>query len=374
MTNLTLSKSWNERAIRFQQRGDRLWVSLTDMAQASGKSVEDYLRLDSTIEYLQELQICEEKCLERYAYTLGLDDFTEAFSIFAKIADAKQAREKQANTQGIIYIISNGLGHYKIGFSENIKKRVKSLQTSNSKTLTLVKTFSGDLDTEKRLHKLLKEYNTTGEWYKKNVVEIVNQELINSLAGNNQKNNINSCFPFVFDSKVGGIGIPEDERGTWAIEEVAIEFASWCNIKFKIWVNCQIKELMTTGKVELAPKPKTALELAREHLELAREQVKLLETIEAQSQRIEALEDDNEHLGEMVDELFEFSSIIRVAVFNNMDEGRFNWRELKRASLKKGLPIKRVPCQRFKYKLLYHHDAWAIAYPGVALPTLTDTV
>lgn len=56
----------------------------------------------------------------------------------------------------------------------------------------------------------------------------------------------------VIDSKVGGVGIPENERGTWAIEEVAIDFAQWCSVEFRIWVNRQIKTLMTTGKVELS--------------------------------------------------------------------------------------------------------------------------
>jgi hypothetical protein len=49
-------------------------------------------------------------------------------------------------------------------------------------------------------------------------------------------------------------GIPE-LQGTWAIDEVAIDFAAWCSVDFRIWVNQQIKTLMTTGKVELKPEP-----------------------------------------------------------------------------------------------------------------------
>jgi KilA-N domain len=45
-------------------------------------------------------------------------------------------------------------------------------------------------------------------------------------------------------------GTPET-TGTWAVEEVAIDFAAWCNVKFRIWVAQQIRILMSTGKVEL---------------------------------------------------------------------------------------------------------------------------
>ena len=45
-------------------------------------------------------------------------------------------------------------------------------------------------------------------------------------------------------------GIPS-KQGTWAIEEVAIEFAGWCSVHFKIWMLRQIKTLMTQGYVAL---------------------------------------------------------------------------------------------------------------------------
>lgn len=41
------------------------------------------------------------------------------------------------------------------------------------------------------------------------------------------------------------------EQGTWAHPEVAIDFAAWCNKKFKIQVNRWINELRTTGHVDL---------------------------------------------------------------------------------------------------------------------------
>jgi hypothetical protein len=47
-------------------------------------------------------------------------------------------------------------------------------------------------------------------------------------------------------------GSPET-TGTWAIEEVAIKFAMWCNVEFEIWVTQQIRTLMAEGAVSIAP-------------------------------------------------------------------------------------------------------------------------
>ena len=49
-------------------------------------------------------------------------------------------------------------------------------------------------------------------------------------------------------------GIPENQ-GTWAIEEVAIDFAAWCSVGFRIWVSQQIRVLMTEGTVRITGIP-----------------------------------------------------------------------------------------------------------------------
>jgi len=153
-----------------------------------------------------------------------------------------------------------------------------------------------------------------------------------------------------------------DQRGTWAIEEVAIKFAAWCSIPFEIWMLEKIKTLMTQGTVSI--KPKTALELAKE-------QVKLLEQLELQSHLIADLEQEVLEQAEIIDELFDYSSIIRVAKFNNCSEKAFSWRSLKAASKVMGLEIKVAPCPRFGTKNLYSHDAWRYAYPQYKLPETT---
>ena len=54
-------------------------------------------------------------------------------------------------------------------------------------------------------------------------------------------------------------GDPQSQ-GTWGHPKVSIRFAQWCNDEFAVWVDNQIDELMTTGKVSIiAPEPKKAI-------------------------------------------------------------------------------------------------------------------
>jgi hypothetical protein len=116
-----------------------------------------------------------------------------------------------------------------------------------------------------------------------------------------------------------------------------------------------------------AIKPKTALELAKE-------QVKLLEQIEIQQQIIDDQEKDLLRQSEVIDELFDYSSILRVSKFNDVSESIFKWRLLKAASLRMGLEVKKAPCPNFETRNLYHHDAWRFCYPSFRLPETTTLV
>jgi hypothetical protein len=120
-TNLSIF-GFNDKQIRFEKRGEFIWVSLTDMAKANGKLTADYMRLNSTTEFLAELE---------------------------------------------------------------------------------------------------------------------------SIMG----------FPIM----VSNVGGKPETTGTWAIDEVAIDFAQWCNVKFRIWVNRQIKTLLTDGAVSLVKPPPAPL-------------------------------------------------------------------------------------------------------------------
>jgi hypothetical protein len=112
-------------------------------------------------------------------------------------------------------------------------------------------------------------------------------------------------------------------------------------------------------------------EVPKTRLELALEQVRLIEEIENQERIIKSLEEDNERQAEAIDELFDYSSIIRIAKYNNVSETTFNWRLLKAWSKETDIEIKKVPCPRFGTKNLYAHDVWRLAYPDADLPDTT---
>lgn len=159
-----------------------------------------------------------------------------------------------------------------------------------------------------------------------------------------------------------------DLQGTWGHPSLAINLARWISPEFAVWCDGHIFNLMSTGNTAIAHQiPKTYSQALLEAAKLAEEN----ERLEAQNI---LLEQQNECLSEAVDELFNYSSIVRIAKFNGISETRFKWCRLKAVSVKMGLEIKKVPCPRFVEKNLYSHDAWRVAYPGIALPETTTLV
>ena len=70
---------------------------------------------------------------------------------------------------------------------------------------------------------------------------------------------------------VPNVGGATETTGTWAIEEVAIEFAAWCSVGFRIWVTQQIRTLMAEGVVTIAPaREPVKVELTPAKLDLLR--------------------------------------------------------------------------------------------------------
>ncbi|MFA9202055.1 MAG: KilA-N domain-containing protein [Candidatus Nanopelagicaceae bacterium] len=164
------------------------------------------------------------------------------------------------------------------------------------------------------------------------------------------------------------VNTSSDSRGTkttWLHPDMAIKFGRWISVDFEIWCDNHIKTLMEKGKTKLVEEPLTRRQIAEQllaaeiELEKAEEQLALAQTeIEVQA--------------EIIDELFDYSSIIRVAKYNKCDEKAFTWRKLKAASITLGLEIKSAPCPRYGTKLLYPHEAWEYVYPEAKLPEATN--
>lgn len=66
---------------------------------------------------------------------------------------------------GLIYVAEcNGL--YKVGYSAKVTERMRSLQTANAHTVTLVGTIEGSLSDEAQWHWLLAKSRVRGEWFR----------------------------------------------------------------------------------------------------------------------------------------------------------------------------------------------------------------
>ena len=114
--------------------------------------------------------------------------------------------------------------------------------------------------------------------------------------------------------------------------------------------------------------PQTYVEALKALVQAEEEKEALALENSMQAAQIDELEEDVDRLSELADELFNYSSIIRIAKLNNVNEKVYNWRKLKAASNVKGVEVKQSPCQRYGVKNIYSHDAWKAAYPEAKLP------
>ena len=69
------------------------------------------------------------------------------------------------------------------------------------------------------------------------------------------------------------------------------------------------------------------------------------------------------NLDQVLDNLLDWVSIIKIAQHNKVHETAFNWHKLKEASIQLGYEIKKAQSPRFGYQNLYHLDAFKRCYP-----------
>ena len=75
--------------------------------------------------------------------------------------------EKPTEFDGFIYFLRNEITrNIKIGFSMDVEKRIKDLQTSNDSELKLLKYVKGTLKQEKAIHIAFSYLNLRGEWFR----------------------------------------------------------------------------------------------------------------------------------------------------------------------------------------------------------------
>lgn len=91
----------------------------------------------------------------------------------AEKLEQEKRRMKQLNSEykklypGFIYFIQGQSGGpIKIGYAENVKNRIKTLQTGYFETLIILATYPGGVTQEKQLHERFNHIRLRGEWFK----------------------------------------------------------------------------------------------------------------------------------------------------------------------------------------------------------------
>lgn len=75
-------------------------------------------------------------------------------------------------------------------------------------------------------------------------------------------------------------GSIENGGGTWMHEDIALDFAQWLSVDFKLWCNDRIKELMTTGVTTVSNDDEAiayAMQVLQKRLEQAKAEKAMLE-------------------------------------------------------------------------------------------------
>jgi len=85
--------------------------------------------------------------------------------IIVKLEQLKTLTDENLKSSKI-YFIEDGRGYVKIGVSLDVDARLKSLQTGNSQTLSLVGTVRGSYDQEAYWHARFSDQHHRGEWFR----------------------------------------------------------------------------------------------------------------------------------------------------------------------------------------------------------------
>lgn len=96
-----------------------------------------------------------------------------------QVALLELVRQYQPDNEPFIYLIEHD-NRYKIGFSKNISKRLRSFNTAHATHCKIVAIAPGTKELEKDLHKKFSTHHISGEWFLKKPAIV---QYIESLVG-----------------------------------------------------------------------------------------------------------------------------------------------------------------------------------------------
>jgi hypothetical protein len=177
-------------------------------------------------------------------------------------------------------------------------------------------------------------------------------------------------------STVQGGDLQEVTQGTWAHRKVAILFAQWISPDFQAWCIDALDELFQTGKVEL--KPMTQEEMLLNVLTTLQAQVAEQKAIAQEAIRTKAYISDKKvasalntasqavkKVNKLEIELDRSKEYRTIKGMELRHKGyKFDWRPLKKESVKQGLAIIKVFDANYGEVSSYHKEVWDVVYPN----------
>lgn len=82
-------------------------------------------------------------------------------------------REETKKMQTYVYAFISADNQIKIGYSRNLGNRISVLQSNNAMDISFLYDFEGDHGKEKEVLRLLRQYNTRGEWVSAPVITVL---------------------------------------------------------------------------------------------------------------------------------------------------------------------------------------------------------
>jgi toxin-antitoxin system, toxin component, bro domain protein len=107
-------------------------------------------------------------------------------------------------------------------------------------------------------------------------------------------------------------GMPEFGGGTWLDEDLALDFAQWLSVDFKLWCNDRIKELLKTGVTTISDEDEAiynAMNILQKRLEASKQKVQMLESkVELQETEIKYLTPKAQYTDEVLQSTSTFTT------------------------------------------------------------------
>lgn len=103
-----------------------------------------------------------------------------------------------------------------------------------------------------------------------------------------------------------------DIQGTWLHEDIALDFAQWLSVDFKLWCNDRIKELLRNGVATISDEDEAiynAMNILQKRLEASKQKVQMLESkVELQETEIKYLTPKAQYTDEVLQSTSTFTT------------------------------------------------------------------